>query len=222
MKPLCNCTLSGDGCTYPTTLSPSPCFCRSLIFWAFSFHTINTLESYGWEEELRRGRENSSDKALATVSFSQKTRWNNVCLSGGAGLGLYARIRTAIWVEELVTESSWGNAAAAVCCGICCRVVLLVGDGEGCLNRSWLKICPQKGCFADKGGMEWGLLSTPCCGSRVLLGWDKLLCRVLTCACCNFQRDAWRGVCPVPPASAAERLCGNPGQFQGLSWGVRL
>lgn len=120
---------------------------------SFSFCMINTLESYGWEGELRRGRENSSDKALATVSFSQKTRWNNVRLSGGAGLELYARIRTAIWVEELVTESSWGNAAAAACCGICCRLVLLVGDGAGCLNRSRLKICPfRRGCFADKGG----------------------------------------------------------------------
>lgn len=189
---------------------------------SFSFYKINTLESYGWEEELRRGREKSSDKALATVSFSQKTRWNNVCLSGGAGLELYARIRSAIWVGELVTESSWGNAAAAACCGICCRIALLVADGAGRLNRSRLKICPfQKGCFADKGDEEGGLLSTPCCGSGVLLGWDELLCRALTCAWCDFHRDAWRGVCPVPPAPTAERLRGNPGLFQGLSWGVR-
>lgn len=43
------------------------------FFRAFSFCMINTLQSYGEEEEEpRRGRENRSDKALATVSFSQR------------------------------------------------------------------------------------------------------------------------------------------------------
>lgn len=86
------------------------------------------------------------------VSFLQKTRWKIICLSGGAGLKLYAKIRTAYLSQETCHRGQLGKRGSRVLRDLLQNCLqLLVGDGAGRLNRSQLKACPsQKGCFADK------------------------------------------------------------------------
>lgn len=148
---------------HPSTHSPSPGTCRSLILWAVSSHGVNTIESYGWEEELLRHCRNP------TFPADQVKHDTLIC---SAGLQRGARVVMGCWTWEGAGEGSWGSTVAG-CHRMCCRSVC------SCWARGRMNTRPFWSWLKKAALLIGGLLSASCHSDEVWLSWDKLLCWVL-------------------------------------------